>query len=500
MKKIIIAGTGLLIVIFLLLPKSSPGFGFFVRTVSLPAFPGCEGFGCETPGGRLGQVIEVTTLADSGPGSLRAAIGAMGPRIVVFRVGGTIKLNSTLDIWNPFLTIAGQSAPGGGIALRVEPLYRGPAIWIHTHDVVIRYLRIRPGFEAAGLGDVNNLSAIRMSSTTEAVYNIVLDHISASWAVDETISTWRAAHDITIQWSIISETLPVANTGSSFGMLLGFETGSGNITIHHNLFAHNNQRNPFVDVPGVVEIVNNVLYDTNRHIDLRNTNGTPLVNIIGNYQRSGVNTRSDRGHMVNSGVFVASMYVQGNISHWRTDLSGDELTGIVRGEDQGEIVQFPYPSPHAATNISASEAYNQVLAEAGAILPARDVVDGRIISDVINKSGAIISHPNEVGGWPDLAAGEPLPDGDHDGMPDDWEMQFGFDLADPIDGNGDSDGDGYTNIEEFLNNTIPAIILPMPETIIITVELPISIEQGQIISQTISNNQLIIEVIPLEAK
>ena len=149
----------------------------------LPAFPGAEGFGAETPGGRGGKVIEVTNLSDSGPGSFRAACEAKEPRIVVFRTGGTVMLKSGIEITNPYITIAGQSAPGGGICLRNDPVNRFTPITVSTHDVVIRYLRIRPGASTEKTGYLNAMEVL------SGGYNVVIDHCSLSWAVDEVFST-----------------------------------------------------------------------------------------------------------------------------------------------------------------------------------------------------------------------------------------------------------------------------------------------------------------------
>ena len=161
----------------------------------LPAFPGAEGFGANTPGGRGGRVIQVTNLNDRGPGSLRAAVQEKGPRIVVFRVGGVIQLQDDLNIRHPFLTVAGQIAPGDGICLR------GGCLHVDAHDVVLRYLRVRIGDSPIG-SSLGNRDAIDIYGA-----NVVLDHCLCSWALDETVTTWFAARDVTIQWCIASEGL-----------------------------------------------------------------------------------------------------------------------------------------------------------------------------------------------------------------------------------------------------------------------------------------------------
>ena len=184
------------------------GLGSAGIATGVPAFPGAEGFGSASVGGRGGTVIEVTNLNDSGPGSFRAAVEATGPRIVVFRIGGTIELQSTVLLTNPFITIAGQTAPGGGIAIKNTLFfnrYEDPSgsLDIRTHDVIVRHLRIRPGAGPAGTSG-SECDAIQVYGNC---YNVMIDHCSLSWAVDENFSSWGNPHDFTVQWCIISEGL-----------------------------------------------------------------------------------------------------------------------------------------------------------------------------------------------------------------------------------------------------------------------------------------------------
>ncbi len=260
-------------------------------TSAIPAFPGAEGFGANALGGRGGDVIEVTNLNDDGPGSLRAAINSEGPRIVVFRTGGTIELQSTLEIINPFITIAGQTAPGGGITLKNRSSSKG-TLFVRTHDVVIRNLRSRPGPPAERSSNGDAIEILGPDA-----YNIIIDHCSFSWAIDEVVSTWYAAHNITIQWSIIAEGLNCSKHEKgchSMGMLLGSE-GSGNISIHHNLFAHNHQRNPFIKTSGLVDVVNNVIYNPWGTPSVATDDfGEVQVNYIANYFKRGADTASGK--------------------------------------------------------------------------------------------------------------------------------------------------------------------------------------------------------------
>ena len=234
-----------------------------ISRAQIPAFPGAEGFGSFTPGGRGGKIIEVTNLNPTGKGSFRSACEASGPRIIIFRTGGTISLIKNIRIKNPYVTIAGQTAPGDGICIK------GAAIIIETHDVILRGLRIRIGDDISG-PNPENRDGIGIENKNNPPYNIIIDHCSISWAVDENVSVWYATHDITFQWCIISEALnkSIHPKGShSMGMLFGAPEGSvnrpKNISIHHNLFAHNQDRNPKIAGANFCEIINNVIYNFN---------------------------------------------------------------------------------------------------------------------------------------------------------------------------------------------------------------------------------------------
>jgi pectate lyase len=409
-------------------------------------------------------VIEVTNLDDSGPGSLRAAVEAEGPRIVIFRTGGTIELRSELVITNPFITIAGQTAPGGGITLKNHPSNDRSALTISTHDVIIRYIRSRPG---ASRQQACCLDAIQILS--DSAYNVIIDHCSASWATDETVSTWYAPHDITIQWSIISEGLNCSTHEEgchSKGMLLGSD-GSYNISAHHNLFAHNVERAPLIKTSGLVDVVNNVMYNpTWSASHITDDYARALLNYVGNYFKLGPDSTTEYSlAMSGDGGNGLEVFVQGNIGPSRPSDALEEAL-VVKPEDRQLIVRAEHDAPYV-TITSALEAYDQVLADAGATIGLdslgnsywrRDQVDERIINDVRSGTGGYIDDPSEVGGWPELAAGAPVTDSDHDGMPDEWERLYCLDVHDPSDGPLDADGDRYTNVEEYLNGTEPGDI------------------------------------------
>jgi pectate lyase len=425
---------------------------------SVKAFPTAEGFGTDTPGGRGGRVFLVTTLSDSGSGSLRECVEASEARTCIFRVGGIIELKSSLNIREPFITIAGQSAPGDGVTLRGSSNDDSTALAIRTHDVVIRHLRIRRGPTSPESCCADALMIA--GSSAEAAHDIVLDHISISWGVDENFSAWDRVRDVTVQWCSISEGLRDSTHEQgphSFGVLLGSsDVLVTAISFHHNLLAHNGSGNPEVVTSGDLDLVNNVVYNPGDDGAVKlseGSQGTPAtVNAIGNVLVAGPDTPSTAEHIVFDDDAVSidgfSLYVQDNISPRRPGSSDAEDLAV---EERGRsmLVAARHPMPPVTTT-SASQALTQVPQQAGARLPKIDDVDQWIVEDLLNRTGAIIDDPQDVGGWPVLASGSPPPDGDGDGMPDAWEQKHGLD-----DGSGDADNDGYTNLEEYLNSTDP---------------------------------------------
>ncbi len=409
------------------------------RSTAIPAFPGAEGFGSETPGGRGGRVIEVTNLDDSGPGSLRAACEADGPRIVVFRTGGTIRLKSQLRIRSPFITIAGQTAPGGGILLRDAGLS------IRTHDVVVRYIRVRIGESRAQSPGSQDCINIGGEKGKDLARNVIIDHCSLSWAIDENADSYSRASDLTVQWCILSEGLmkSIHEKGPhSMGFLLG--QGSTRTSVHHNLFAHNNERNPRLK-GGLRDIVNNVVYDWGSHAAA--LSDKPEVNLVGNCYKPGPSSGGlDRIVRADG---PAAIYLGGNYfgekgSDW----------DYVEPKPTTLRASSPFSAPKV-TVCSANQAFDRVLRSAGCSYPVRDSVDLRIVRDAREGTGRIIDNPDQVGGFPKIASGIAPPDTDHDGMPDHWEIPRGLDPYDPSDGPEDRDRDGYTNLEEYLNWLVP---------------------------------------------
>lgn len=446
-----------------------------IKIGQMPAFPGAEGFGSNTVGGRGGTVIEVTNLNDAGSGSLRAAIDAVGPRIVVFRIAGIIELQTSLIVNKPYITIAGQTAPGGGVTLRGVKAQTDPLMDIQTHDVVVRYLTFRAGPPAAG--DAMNIS-VSSHTWDHNVYNIVVDHNSMSWGVDQVFATWYDVHDISIQRNIFSEGLDCsihAKGCHSKGPMLGSyssdesnnQLGARNISFHHNLMAHNGERDPLVKTSGICDVVNNVVYNpywSFSLVDMEQQLTMLPVNYVGNYFKPGPDTLPEQYGVqaVNPGSYGAEIFVQGNIGPHRLDDSLPEIN-IVRPDSRKFVVLVQHPASYITTT-SAIIAYTDVLKNAGANLglgcdgkffSRRDAIDARIVNEIMQGTGRIIDNPSEVGGYLTPVSGSPCSDADHDGMSDIWEKIKILNPQNPLDGAIDTDGDGYTNVEEFLNGTNP---------------------------------------------
>ena len=434
------------------------------------AFPTAEGFGKYAQGGRGGDVYIVSNLNDSGPGSLRECVEASGPRTCVFSVSGEIKTQKAIRARHPYLTIAGQTAPGDGIMLTIRDTdsVQYP-LAIETQHVIIRHISVRPG---PSRRPSDNVDAIVIGGGRGAQH-IILDHVSMSWGTDETLNilgnsgitnrSGRAnSKNITVQWSMIYESLEHANHpqyAHSRSTYLGY--GVQDMTIHHNIIANSNRRNPNIGGVGQIDYINNVQFNSARlNGELYNRHGSSYFNWIGNVTIAGPNT-PNRDNIYQASLFnnqdlgTLEMYVNDNIDIHRPSNTGDERL-VINPTNYGLLttagpVGYRKLSLPSAEISEPEQAYKDVLAFAGATKPSRDSADARLVADVLQCKGDIIDHPNEVGGWPYLSSTTPPNDSDLDGMPDYWELDQGLNPYDSDDRNGDIDGDGYTNLEEYIN-------------------------------------------------
>jgi pectate lyase len=412
------------------------------------AFPTAEGFGKYTSGGRGGRIITVTNLNDTGEGSLRHAIEQEGARIVVFTVDGTIELQSKLVIKNDSITIAGQSAPGDGICLKGYPLY------VNANNVIIRFIRAR-------MGDLHGIEDDAMGAMR--VKDLIIDHCSMSWSVDECLSVYRS-ENVTVQWCMVTHSLSRSlHTKGAHGF--GGIWGGGKATFHHNLLAHHSSRNPRFASDGYhpVDFRNNVVfnwgykpaYGGGRH---------GKINFVGNYYKPGPATSDEK-----KTVFLdpaedgtSAWYLSDNIMVGSESVTNDNWQGVT---DLKPYIKAGEPFPFEAIHQDTPEiAYEKVLLYAGCS-HRRDSYDKRVIEEVRTGTATggetygggdkgIIDSQNAVGGWPLLQQGEYLPDSDGDGIPDVWEEAQGLNPNDPTDGNRYTLHHDYTNIEVYLNSLV----------------------------------------------
>jgi pectate lyase len=412
------------------------------------AFPGAEGAGRFATGGRGGQVLFVTNLDDSGPGSLRAAVETKGPRTILFRVSGTIKLLKPLVLREGQVTIAGQSAPGDGITLRDHMLQ------VSADDVVVRYIRARLGDESKTESDAITITKGR---------RIILDHVSASWSVDETLSASanytnaeQGFYDVTVQWSIIAESLTHSlhvKGEHGYGSLIRGGRGS-KASFHHNLWANHSARmprpgnysGPEVDPVGAFfDFRSNVFYNWGRTHSGYNADKATLAryNFVDNAYVAG--PQSVKPIAFDESDTLAKAYFAGNSMNGAIPADPWSLVTGVRSE--GYRLAEPVDVAPVARDAAAS-AYERVLKSAGASR-SRDAVDARVVAGVRDRTGKQIDSQRDVGGWPELKSLPAPRDSDSDGIPDAWERKHGLNPA-KADGNADRNRDGYTNLEEWL--------------------------------------------------
>ena len=420
------------------------------------AFPGAEGSGMYAAGGRGGDVYEVTNLNNSGTGSIVDAISS-GNRTIVFRVSGTIELGDVILRPQSYTTIAGQTAPGDGICIKGR-IYIGSVT-----DVIIRYIRVRVDDGAAN----SSGDAIDIASG----HNIIIDHVSGSYARDETISCQDGSDKVTVQWCIMSEALTFE--GHSYGSLIRGEYGEEK-SYHHNLYAHNNGRNPrpgnytstSKDPEGLhFDFRNNVMYNWRGSQPGYNADDdtTSRYNFVGNVSITGPESN-------NTGLAFKEDAVDA-YAYWAGNAYGSSYNNISVPADQWSLVRFngfsedeiaaykarSYEIPmNYVTTTSASQALNDVIAKAGASFPTRDIIDSRIINDVINGTGSSIDSTDDQpeGAWPTLNSIPAPTDTDHDGMPDSWEETKGLNSNFGSDRNGYDLSTEFTNLEVYLSSLV----------------------------------------------
>ncbi len=436
------------------------------------AFPGAEGFGRNATGGRGGKVFFVTKLTDDGsPGTLRHAVNQIGKRYILFKVSGNIELQSNITISQGDVTIAGQSAPGGGITLKNHSLV------INADNVIIRYMRFRMGDTGADEGDALE-GRFRK--------NIIIDHCSMSWSTDECASFY-ANENFTLQWCILSESL--RNSVHDKGLHgYGGIWGGKNASFHHNLLAHHDSRNPRFDHPGVynatqlqtmrgvTDFRNNVIYNWGTEAAYGGEAGN--FNLVNNYFKPGPASVSNRRFLhaykqstTSSPVYgFGSFYISGNHMAGQPDITSDNWIGVVAkngtaADKTAMKLNSALPFGVFITNHTAQQAYDKVLAYAGASL-FRDALDQRIVSETTagtySTTGSrgsvkgLIDSQNDAGGWPDLPAGTYPANASNDGIPDAWKIEKKLDPA-KYQAIGRNLSTGYDNLEVYLNSLVKTI-------------------------------------------
>ncbi len=455
------------------------------------AFPGAEGFGNQAAGGRGGQVVYVDNLKDDGGGSLREALETTGARTIIFRTAGTISLDSTLEITQPFLTIAGQTAPGGGILLRHNENsdFEGALIRVDTNDVIVRHIRLRRGATEDSSCCGKN---IEFGSAAE---NVIIDHVSMSWTRGDQIAL-ESGKNITIQNSIIAESLPVMEKpinpnreeetteeelpeaelpveglqeNGADSLTRSLPTAPEGVSLIRNLFAQSENQNPelLANQSGAAQLINNLVFNSCGIARIGGaTSSSETISAVEPTEEGQVAISGSQPQPASSAG--ASFDIFGNVdltgcttgakslmieNGARTQLQGN----VLDGEAQGGSNEAPGATAGAApfSYIPTSELEEKLLATVGATLPKRDAVDTRLIEGIRLDLTKAITDPEEVGGFPELEGESAYLDTDRDGMPDDWEITTGLNPESDADANLDPDNDGYTNLEEFLNGTLP---------------------------------------------
>jgi pectate lyase len=411
------------------------------------AFPTAEGHGRFAKGGRGGKVHVVSTLADSGAGSLRACLEATGPRTCVFAVSGTIETMRPIFVRNGQVTVAGQTSPGG-IQIKVadQPVDgRIPVDFIDTGDIVIRHVRFRPGYDRTN-------PAFRRASlsgvTFERVHDVIVDHVSTAWTADQAITFFQGAVAVTIQDSLFAEGL----AGHAYGPLLcsdAHRKGCGSITFLRNLVHGFTRRSPSIKTAGsavgAIDVINNVVSNPGQvGMEVWDDHGGTWTNIVGNVGKRGAMTRESAA-LVNEGDLTPMANVWYAVDNLVT---GQPLYAANNGSigPAADPTRGTPVAPLSAQPLPAIEVFDRVLAMAGAW--PRDALDARYVREARETTGSAVS-PLNGGPWPRLASPSTPADLDRDGMLDGWEQASGLDPADPRDRNAIG-ANGYTQLELYL--------------------------------------------------
>ena len=431
----------------------------------IKAFPGAEGWGAVTTGGRNGRVIKVTNLNTSGPGSLSEACAAKGPRIVVFEVSGVI--NGDVLIKEPYITIAGQTAPGAGITIEGKL----GSFDYGVHDIIVRHIRIRRPRDMGSGGDAIQMGGLGPKKT--GTYNIILDHLSLCWGNDEVIDLYHA-HDVTIQWCTIEESDDKGHgKGAHNFAIISAAENNGAVTVHHNLFAHHYRRVPCM-APyrenAADDFCNNLIYNCRGGYtdDGHGSNARSPVNLHRNYYRRGPQTLErmypyalsvEMDYYVKDNFFEDWGY-QDHPKYWKSPNESGGVPRWIQYNNNGREINEPAPVPPVVMQ-DAKEIYDIVLAKAGCW--PRDRVTIRTIDEVKNKTGSwgrnAPLEPTDDWFMEGLKAVKAPLDTDNDGMPDTWEAAYGLNPEDPNDAgkivhdkvSTDNRHAGYTFIEFYIN-------------------------------------------------
>jgi pectate lyase len=437
------------------------------------AFPGAEGYGEFTTGGRGGKVYIVSNLNDRGAGTFREAAETAGKRTIVFAVSGTIHLDTKLYIKGD-VTIAGQSAPGDGICLADN------SVSVAGDNIIVRFIRFRMGdkYQKGGMIDGNGGDDAFGGTRRK---NIIIDHCSLSWSTDEVFSIY-AGDSTTLQWNLISEPLNYSyhfETGDKDYEHHGFGAiwGGRHLSAHHNLFAHCNNRTPRFD--GIrnapeenCDYRNNVIYNWGGNNVYAGEGGN--YNIVNNYYKYGPSTAANaKSKIVNPykkppAIPFGKFYVAGNYVDGSPEVTADNWLGVIMNNgteaDAAEAKLKSAFNTISVKTFAAVDAYKQVLKNVGACFPKRDTLDERIINDVENRTGRFIdvqggfphgtAYELTVNAWPGLKQLPAPVDTDKDGMPDDWENGKGLDLNNAGDASAYTLNRHYTNIEIYLNSLV----------------------------------------------